>query len=235
MNAKIKLFLILALFLNSYLHATVDEFSFQNGTLHYKENRLNTSFVINEKNFRIEGGVLVDIIKSPYGMQEIIKIISENGAMELWLFDHASKEKLQKIDILPMEYNVAWSSSEYIVASRFKMGASNNIIYNINSEHSTIIKSENINNLVYFNPEMLYCVYFVFPNNHIIIKNLNSEYKEVFDINFSYKHYTEALQMIKKVIIDENILFVEVKQSSEIKVFQYQLHNQQSLTKEAIK
>lgn len=218
-------YVLIAVFL--YSNSEAGEFSFKGNKFAYRGHVIDTAFNITADNFLVEGGVLASVIKSSFNDLEVIKILSEEGKLELWLYNAQSKNHLLKIDSFPIEYKVDWASSKDLIASRSQMGLSTTYIYELCLPEA-IKRSDPIKNLIYFDAKTAYFITYAPPdlsedNDRIVVGKLFSDYMEIFNIKFDYKYMSDALGLFRGAKIEGSEAFVYVKQGGEIKTFEYEL------------
>lgn len=211
-------------------HSSASEFSLKGGALAYNGHVIDTSFKITTENFRTEGGVLASVVNNKANELKAIEIISEEGVLEIWLFNESSEKYLLKIDTYPTDYHVSWVSPQHLKVSRAHMGISVTYIYKISPPLVLEKKSSAIDKMIYFDPEKEDFSRYAFPgselaNDAVVVGRLFSDYKEVFEINLDYEYLSDALALIRNVTIENEVLFVSVKQGSGIVNYQYKLRS----------
>lgn len=219
---------LIVLAISSCTSAKASDFSIADGVLAYKGHIIDTAFKINDEKFLSEGGVLANTIPYRESDLEVIKLISEAGHLELWLFNVKSDMKFIKVDSLPSDYKVEWGSRNHIVVSRSSMGVSTTYIYKINPTKKIIKKSKSIINMISFDAQKNYFVRYSPPgleqeNDSVVVGKLFSDYEEVFPIKFDYIYQSDALGMIQRARVEGGNVIVDILQGDNIKTYKYNL------------
>jgi hypothetical protein len=204
------------------------EFSFMDGGFFYKGFRIDTSLDICPEKFRIEGGYIVRAISNEKNDYETIKIVSDNGELEIWLFNDGFENKFIKIGSYPTDFRVDWVSKDYLRVSREHMGASVDYLYKIDLNVESFKESGPIDKLIYFDPGLERYVKFLFDDSvvgkdKIIIVDIGSGLHEEVYVDINYMYRSDALDMIDSVYFCGNDICLDLKEDGSIVNYRYEL------------
>lgn len=211
------------------LNSKGEVFSVNGSSLMYKGYVINSDFNINESNFRAEGGVLARAFDNSLNEYETIRIISELGALEVWVFSEQIEGKLIKVASFSREVDVEWLSGVVLKFSRSRMGSSTDYLTRLDLSNMTFKLTDPIKNMIYFDTDTNNIVRYAFPdktskNDRLIVFNLISKKEQIFNIDLNYDYRSEALGLFKDIIILNGNLNIEIKEiNGETVLFSFPL------------
>lgn len=212
------------------IYANGDDFSVSENTLMYKGHVIDSSFNIGSSNFRKEAGVLAQVDRNNFNDFELIQIVSEQGELEIWLFNEQIEGSLLKVGSYITDLSVDWLANNIINVSRSHMGLSTSFIIELDLSDMTYISFGPIGNMLHFNAATNKVVRYEYPSkdfktDSLVVTNLKSNSEQIIELDISYKYRSQALELFKDVAISNGNLRVEIKElQKESRIFVFPLN-----------